>query len=252
MYDLDRFTLKDMTECGATMRKLGDGCHSMEEVAQRSVSHLYQHLGSGDKSDRACVLAHFFVTQLFGDLTTGLQRVVHSATDITLVRETPCLTMLGSIGSKPEWCRSDGAYKAEDVLALPDPALSERYPVVAQLIARFDLPGAFSVPYNPDLFVEEPGRSYDVFYLPDVSKEAALFSTQEDFFHDHKIKSVVGFGGLLPSRNLFAIIVYSNVPISKQVALAFRPFALNTKIALLPFDDGHPIFSSQVAINGKR
>jgi two-component system NtrC family sensor kinase len=250
MYDLERFTLKDMTECGATLRKLGDLSTSMEEVAQRSVEHLYQHLGTGDKNNKACVLVRFFVTQLFGDLSIGLKQLVHSATDITLVRETPCLTMLGSVGARPEWCRTDAA-NPDDVLALPDPALSERYPVVAQLIARFDLPGAFSVPYNPDLFLEEPGRSYDVFYMPDVQTEMSMLAGEEQFIRENGIKSIVSFGGLLPSRNLFAIIVFSKVPISKQVALAFRPFALNTKIALLPYDDGHPIFSSQVAINGR-
>src|SRR5262249_1861779 len=156
--------------------------------------------------------------------------------------ETPCLTMLGSIGTKTEWCRRE-ADKTYEVLALPDPVLVENFPVVAQMIARFDLPGAFSVPYNPDLFLEEPGRNYDVLYIHEPSTESSVLGEQEQFMHDNGIKSVVGFGGLLPTRNLFAIIVYSKVPIALQTARAFRPFALNTKIALLPFDDEHPIFS---------
>lgn len=251
MYDLECFTLKDMTECGASLRKLGDTCQSMQEVAQSSVEHLYQNLNVGSKTNKACVLVRFYVTQPYGDLSTALQGSVHSATDITLIRETPCLTMLGSIGARPEWCLKKNA-STHEALALPDPALCERYPVVAQLVARFDLPGAFSVPYNPDLFLEEPGRSFDVFHLPEADTEESILAGQEEFVRSNGIKSAVGFGGLLPSRNLFAIIVFSKVPISKQVALAFRPFALNTKIALLPFDDGHPIFSSQVAINGRR
>ncbi len=251
MYDLERFTLKDMTLCGAVLRKLGQGCNSLEELAQRTVEHLFLNLGYGGKTNKACALVQFYVTLPYGELGVELQRVVHSETDITIITETPCLTMLGSIGTKTEWCRRE-ANKTYEVLALPDPVLVESCPVVAQLVARFDLPGAFSVPYDPDVFLEEPGRSYDVLYIPDANAEPGILGEQHEFMTANGIKSIVGFGGLLPTRNLFAIIVYSKVPIALQTARAFRPFALNTKIALLPFDDEHPIFSSQAAVNGRR
>ena len=38
MYNPAEFTLSDMTECGATLRKLGAGADSMEEVADRIVA----------------------------------------------------------------------------------------------------------------------------------------------------------------------------------------------------------------------
>lgn len=252
MYDLERFTLKDMTECGAALRKLGDTARCMEDVAFRTVEHLYLHLGSGPKQTKACAVVRFFITQPYGQLSTQLQGLVHSETDVTLVSETPCLTLLASVGNKLEFCKRSSS-DLNLVTALPDPTLAEQYPVVAQLVARFDLPGAFSVPYNADLFLEEPGRNFDVIYIQDASAEAALSTgVESEFVASNGIKSVIAYGGLLPSRNLFAIIIYSKTAISRQVALGFRPFPLNTKIALLPLDDEHPIFSSQVTAHGRR
>jgi hypothetical protein len=36
MYDLTSFSLKDMTACGETLRRMGDGAASMEEAAQKN------------------------------------------------------------------------------------------------------------------------------------------------------------------------------------------------------------------------
>jgi hypothetical protein len=51
------------------------------------------------------------------------------------------------------------------------------------------------------------------------------------------VESVLGFGGLLPSSELFATIFFTRVPIPRNVADMFRPLALNQKLALLPFVD---------------
>jgi serine phosphatase RsbU (regulator of sigma subunit) len=52
------------------------------------------------------------------------------------------------------------------------------------------------------------------------------------------IKSVLGFGGLLPSGNMFAIILFLKVQIPISTVQMFSTLALNVKTALLPFDRG--------------
>lgn len=49
------------------------------------------------------------------------------------------------------------------------------------------------------------------------------------------MKSVLGCGGQLPDGNLFAIIAFSRVTISRETAETFKPLALAAKLALLPF-----------------
>jgi hypothetical protein len=43
-YDIGNFTLKDMTECSAVLRSIGSGAANMEEVADKIVRHLYEHI----------------------------------------------------------------------------------------------------------------------------------------------------------------------------------------------------------------
>lgn len=50
------------------------------------------------------------------------------------------------------------------------------------------------------------------------------------------IRSVIGFGGLLPSRELFTLIVFSKAPISKEVAGLFKSLALTVRGLALRFD----------------
>ena len=56
------------------------------------------------------------------------------------------------------------------------------------------------------------------------------------------IESGLGFGGVLPTGDLFAVCLFSRVPISRTTAELFRPLALHVKLAVLPFDGG-PVFA---------
>jgi hypothetical protein len=49
------------------------------------------------------------------------------------------------------------------------------------------------------------------------------------------VKSVLGFGGLLPNGELFAAVLFCRVPVPRNVADLFRTLALNLKLSLLPF-----------------
>jgi hypothetical protein len=53
---------------------------------------------------------------------------------------------------------------------------------------------------------------------------------------------VLGFGGILPSGNLFVIIMFSKVPIPRQTADMFKSLTLSVKVTILPFV-GKTLFS---------
>src|SRR5437660_674552 len=44
MFELSKFTLKDMTECAAALRKFGGQASSMEEVADKIVRYFHENL----------------------------------------------------------------------------------------------------------------------------------------------------------------------------------------------------------------
>lgn len=49
---------------------------------------------------------------------------------------------------------------------------------------------------------------------------------------------MLGFGGVLPSGAVLAVILFSTVPISPATAELFKTLALCVKVALVPFDGG--------------
>ncbi len=51
------------------------------------------------------------------------------------------------------------------------------------------------------------------------------------------VRSVLGFGGMLPLGDIFCVILFSKVAIPRETAELFRTLALNVKLAALPFQE---------------
>jgi hypothetical protein len=83
--------------------------------------------------------------------------------------------------------------------------------------------------------------TYNIFFVPEAVGSRYVLAQQE-FVIPFGVRSVLGFGGMLPSRNLFAIIMFVRASLLPETAEMFRTLALSAKIALLPFD-GKAIFS---------
>jgi hypothetical protein len=75
-----------------------------------------------------------------------------------------------------------------------------------------------------------------VFYV-DRAEGSPYIPAQTEFVQPQRIQSVLGFGGLLPSGELFATILFTRTYIPREVADLFKTLALNVKVALLPFVD---------------
>jgi two-component system NtrC family sensor kinase len=240
-YDLEQFTLQDMTECGMALRKLGMQARSMEEVAQLTVSYLFDTLTASVLGGNACLLVRFFVTAPCARLPADLQDRVRK-TYPSVQDSTACLVLLGTRGIKPEW--NDRRLAQNDqVLPLNTPDLTDRLPMVGELMSQLGTPMTkLEMRGRSRFLVDERRHNYNVLYVPDPINDCSL-SVQEEFIAPNDIKSVVGYGGLLPSANAFAVVLFLGMAVPHQAALAFRPFALNTKIALLPFDEPNRMFN---------
>jgi two-component system, NtrC family, sensor kinase len=239
-FDLEQFTLQDMTECGVALRKLGADALGMEDVAQRTVSYLFDTLIGRELGGNACALVRFFVTAPYGQLPQDVQACVRKS-DPAVQSSTPCLVLLGTRGIKPEW---NDRRLADSHQAMPLNAadLSDRVPMVGELMLQLGRPMTkLEMRGRTRFLVDERLHNYNVLYAPDPINDCSL-TTQEEFIAPNEIKSVVGYGGLLPSANSFAVILFLLLPMTHQAALAFRPFALNTKIALLSFDEPSKMF----------
>jgi len=229
-----KFTSQDMSAFGDALRTMDQGANSMEMVANRVVRYLFENLVDRDTGERACVLVRFFKTHPYIDLDHELQQVVVR----TLGRQpssdrTRCLTLVATIGEQPEWCSRQSSL-SHRAIPLESPEMILRSPMISQLISQLGLDLASVVEPDPNLVVDLERKTYNVFYVPQAIGSAYV-SDQEEFVKRFGVQSVLGFGGMLALGDLFAVILFSRLQISKDTAHMFTPLALSTKIALLPF-----------------
>jgi len=232
MHNLASFSMGDMIGCSSALRKLGAGAGSMEEVAQRTVRYLYDNLLDG--AGRACALVRFYKTHNLGQLDGELYQFARSLLDGR--PESPsmkCLTLLATAGQIPEWnSRKDSArHKA---IPLPSEEIISESPMISQLVKQFGLQVNVFLQSDPGLLIDTDQKTFNVFHVPEA-EGSKYIPAQADFVIPFGIKSVLGFGGLLPTGDLFAVIMFSKVHIARATADMFKTFALSVKLSLLPF-----------------
>jgi hypothetical protein len=86
----------------------------------------------------------------------------------------------------------------------------------------------------PGFLLDSDRQPFHVFHVEDALG-SEFVPAQESFVVPYRIRSVLGFGGLLPSGELFAFVLFARVPISRDTAALFRTLALSVKLALLPY-----------------
>lgn len=235
MYSLTQFTLADMTECGATLRKLGLGAGSMEEVADRIARHFHQQFLDPATGQTAFALVRCFKTHAYEDLDAKLQCFADQVLgDFPVQPEMKCLTLLATAGDRPEW-NDRAASISHQAIPLASEQMVAQAPMISQLITQLGLTINNVLSPDPELLINLQERTYNVFHIP-VAEGCPYIPAQAEFVRPFQIKSVVGFGGILPSGHLIAIILFSKLPIPRDIAELFKPLALNVKMAVLPFD----------------
>ncbi|KYC42857.1 hypothetical protein WA1_12085 [Scytonema hofmannii PCC 7110] len=240
MPDLTNFTFTDMVEFGLDLCQLGLGVESMESASNRIVKYFYEYLIDKQTSTPVCALIRCFKTHSFQDLDAKLSESVRNVLGYTPSDTMKCLTMLATVGDKPEW---NSRYRSvgHQIIPLVSEDVVAQFPMISQLLKQFGLDVSMIVNSDRQLMVGSEEKKLNVFYVP-VAKGSPYIPAQESFVIPFNIKSVLGFGGLLPSGNLFVIIMFSKVFIPRNTAEIFKSLAPSVRSTLLRFD-GKTIFS---------
>jgi len=227
---LERFTLKDMARCGSELRELAPDVDGLEAVAALLVRNLFDRF-VGKNGQKECALVRLFRTQRYGDLEPVLQRLVNQQVACPS-EDLNCLVLLGTAGLDPEW-DSPSTSRAQRVIPLTDLQMLEATPLFASLFQGLGVELTQLVrPSSP----RGEARSLDgvrlgVFHVPEA-QGSPLIPDQQSFVIPHKIRSVVGFGGYLGEDSLFAVLLFSRVPVVTEVAELFRPLSLSVRMRL--------------------
>jgi hypothetical protein len=234
MYDLARLSLQDVTEIGIALRSLGKNSDSLETVANRCVQYFYQNLIDPITGQSACTLVRLFKTHAYADLPAELQRCETRLDDADPSNELKCLTLLGTAGDQAEW-QDRRQSTGHQVIPLTNEEAIRQIPMISQLITSFGFKTRYVLAPDPELLTELTQKTCNVFYVP-KALGSPFIPAQSEFVEPFGVQSVLGFGGMLPSGNLFAVILFSKVSIPKSTAQLFKTLPLNIKMSILPFD----------------
>ena len=239
-YDINHFTIREMTECGKALRTIGEGARSMEEVADRIVRYLYDNLIDGETGMRACALVRMFKTHAYEGLDAELQEFAQKMLgDKPAYPGMKCMVLLATTGDEQQW-RSRKTSKGHKAVPLPSEEAINEIPMFLPLIEQFGMKADMLIKPDPKFLLDLEQRAYNVYYVPEALGNPYI-SAQKGFIIPYKIRSILGFGGLLPSGEMFAVPIFFKVPVSREAADLFRPISLNVKIAILPF--GKAVFA---------
>jgi two-component system NtrC family sensor kinase len=232
-YLLSRFGFTEMMDCRSRIRALydEDAPQTMEAAARRAVDFFHDELLDNDGAP-ACALVRFFKTHSYGDLPDDLQTVVRTAIPDP-ADDLRCLTLVATRGMEPAWS-SRHESRGHRAIPLPSVEMVERAPMIAQLIKQMGVDIATVVRPERALMLDDSDANYNVFHVARAAGSPHIVA-QEEFVKPYAIESVLGFGGMLASGDLFALIMFSRVAISPEVADQFRVLGLNLKMAILPY-----------------
>jgi signal transduction histidine kinase len=230
MFDLLHFSLEDVVQCGGSWQRAAAPTRSFEEAATAIVQCLYQDFS--DERHRPFLLVRLFATQTFGKMPEDLREFARKLVGgRDLSPDQKCLVLMASAGERPEW-NSRKSSLAHQAIPLESDRLAIDFPMISQLLAQL---GAIVTAPSGRIMLERSQHTYNVFYVRRADGSPHVVD-QETFVEPFGVRSVIGFGGGLPSGESFAVVAFSRVEIPPQVAELFRYLALNAKLALLPFD----------------
>ena len=236
--DLTNFTVGGMLRAGVAVRRVVRGAESLEEAAGRIVHFFYDRCVSPETGQRTTVLVRFYKTHAYGDLPLDLQLFAERNFDGGKpAASLRCLTLMATAGDEPGWM-SRRSSRGHQAIPLPSADIVRRAPMIAVLIEElgFDIESVIRGDVKPD----RPGdsKTYEVFHVRDAVGSPSI-PAQEDFVVPYRVESVLGFGGLLRSGELYAIILFSRAPITDASASRFRAIALDVRSALYALNEAN-------------
>ncbi|HEY3506906.1 MAG TPA: SpoIIE family protein phosphatase [Actinocatenispora sp.] len=203
-YDLAAFTLSDTVRCGRDLRHAARGAPDLDSAAQSVVDYLAKALRDPRTGEPSCALARLFLTTPAGSPAA----------------DDRWLSLAGSAGDSPDWAL--GKYQR---IPLTDVASGTTAPLVGALMRELGL--------DPATIVAGKGYPswFGVLHVPEPAESTVV--AEKRFVREHRVRSIVGFGGTLTGADFFAVLLFSRAAVTAQTADLFHSIAANVQLGLL-------------------
>ena len=241
MYDFAKFSETELKDCGTTITTLGSGASSMEDAANRIVKTLYDNITDSATGQNANALVRFYKTHPYSQLDAGLQEFAQGILGSNAPSsDLRCLTLLDTIGDEEQW-NSRTRSAGHQAIPLASAEMVSGIPMIARLLSQFGIDVGSVMHPDAGRIGDLSSKTFDTFYVPEAVGSPYI-PFQDDFVIRYGIKSVLGFGGVLSSGELFVVIMFSKASIPGETANGFRNLAPSVKDAVEPFV-GNKVFA---------
>lgn len=231
MYDITLFTPQDMAKCSLVLRQLGRNTASMEASSQKIVNYIYRHFCDSQTGENTCALVRLFKTHPYGELENSLQQSARRLMKgNSPAADMKCWTLLAAAGTEPQW---NSRHTAAENTAIPlvSTKLVAQMPAISEIIRQFGLDIPTFLGIERERFLQLEPAVLNIFHVSEA-KGSPFIPEQNSLIIPYQVKSVLGFGGLLQSGSLFAVVMFLKVKIPQSTAEMFKNLALSVKTAL--------------------
>jgi hypothetical protein len=233
--DVTDFTLGAMLRAGIALRRVARGVDTLEEAADAITRYLYEHCVDAS-GERACALVRFYKTHRYDELEPELKTFAATLLGGPEPRaDMRCLVLLATAGDEPAW-NARRSSRGHQAIPLPSAERVRAAPMIMRLIEDMGVDIESLVSAAEPTARGADARTYDVFHV-EQALGSPFIPAQRDFVEPYGIASVIGFGGLLRSGELFSVILFSRATIPARSAARFRTIALDVRSSLFTFDE---------------
>jgi two-component system NtrC family sensor kinase len=229
--------LFDISKCSAPIRSLAKKAVSIENLAESITKTIYEQLATEPDEQKACALVRLFRTVRYQDLNPELKK--KARTGYLKVNPTSkFLVLLGTAGFQPDW-NSRKSSKGHQLIPLLSADIIAKTPMIARLFSQlgFEISALLNASSTKIDFADPADRDYNMFFVQDA-KGSQFIPSQTEFVIPCGIRSVVGYGSLLPDGEVYAVVMFFRVLLPETALKRFIPLALSTTIALLSAPEG--------------
>ena len=237
MCDLSNLKEADVGSLGTALAATASGAFSMEEAANRIVKHLYENLTDKATGNKSCALVRFYKTHPYRELDPELRRFAQKILGHPPQSDNmKCLTLLATAGEKAEW-NSRAKSVGHKAIPLPSEQFVSEIPMISRLVSQFGLDVNAVIRPDPCLLADLDQGTYNAFHVPEAVGSPYI-PAQKDFVIPHGVQSVLGFGGMLSTGDLFAVILFAKIHVPRAMTDPVKSLALRVKEAVHRFVEG--------------